>query len=160
MIPETHFEYAKVLLTEEYLKLCAHLGLSPFTLDIHPFDCDYSNWEPLIMNSFRNGDPNFSSKHKIIGLPVYGDHNISDYPSSPFPFPPRNWDRNSFFNEWPIWRMELWHETIHQVSDHLKVYDPDERGPRGKGHGNGWATAVKHVANSFGINCEVFESVI
>lgn len=65
--------------------------------------------------------------------------------------------------EWWPWRIEVWHEVVHQVSDMLGVYDsqkPPTHPLRGPGHGAGWDQAVAHVASHFGISTDILEELL
>jgi hypothetical protein len=57
--------------------------------------------------------------------------------------------------EWPAWRIELWHEVVHQVED--QILDEWSPGPK---HGESWTDAIEYVADAFSVNPETIEGVM
>jgi hypothetical protein len=101
-------------IADEYGQLCKRLGLAPVRLDAYVYDLDVSadvktDHDPEV----RSDTADFSEKHSIIMLPI----DDRDALLRPITFPPRAWGKHD--EDWPLWRIELWHEVVHQVSSHL-----------------------------------------
>jgi len=81
-------------------------------------------------------------------------------------FPPEKIDKHSL--EWPTWRIELWHEVTHQISNDLfKTWEPKEPGrrlPNGlkseSGHGDGWFKGIKQFALKLNVDPEELDALL
>jgi len=153
----------KAYLTGEYTSLCAALGLSPVTFDLFEVDDDPTSTAlSQHGNRLSDGNARYSASKKVLVLPVCeGDPK----PPAPVPFPPTGVSKWS--SEWPSWRIDLWHETVHQMADHLGVHDPSEKGrkrPDGsmsdKGHGAGFWQAMQAVAAVFGYPADELDALL
>lgn len=136
----------------EYTVLCAALGITPVTLDVFEVDDDPTSTSlSQHGNRLSDGNARYSASKKVLVLPLCdGDPK----PTGPVSFPPSGLSKWSA--EWPSWRIDLWHEVVHQVADHLGVHNPHEPGrPRAdgsksdEGHGAGFWQAMQSVAGAF-----------
>lgn len=140
------------VIDKEYDRLCVRLRLSHLPLDAYIYDVEAP---PDVKTSqgteVRNEMAGFSERGAIIILPM----DDRDALARETTFPPPTLDRHDA--EWPLWRIELWHEVIHQLSSQLGVYDHEEPGHRmatgqfwtARGHGDGWLRAIEHAAREF-----------
>jgi hypothetical protein len=144
----------------EYRRLCALLGLPEVTLDVYEYleGAPPSQMTPLGTPLCRF-DPGYSSTRKLLALPQV----VDDLPDNLPEFPPTDWRKLI----WPPWRIELWHEVIHQLSDHLGVLDIQEPGrvrfdetQSSKGHGEGWRIAIQRAAERFGLPPDELDSLL
>jgi hypothetical protein len=142
---------AEQLIRSEYAALCRLLSLSAVTLDIYDF---VEGSTATTIAGSQIGDPNarYSAQRKLLALPIC---EADDLPSEETAFPPTEWHKAS--TQWPAWRIELWHEVVHQQSDELGLFNPKEPGrtradgsTSDMGHGRRWWSAVQKVAQRCG----------
>jgi hypothetical protein len=158
------FQNAQMLIKEEYSRLCKSLGLSEVPLDIYIHDdkSELTVKTPLGI-SFRNATPAYLDKKCIIAFPLLENF---DCPATLSEYPPSSWIKQG--DQWPAWRIDLWHEVAHQASHELyDACNPKEPGrirsdgTRSEmGHGTGWFKGVSHVANHFGVMPEDLENLL
>jgi len=155
---------AATVIRGEYERLREKLGLQAVPLDIYQADENAAAEEATPLGSpLRNATPCYSGCKRIMILPLCdGD----DWPSHDLDFPPAEWSKYGV--EWPMWRIELWHEFVHQVSDDVhrgwSPKEPGRRRPDGsmsdKGHGAGWFDGVRSVAAAFGVDPENLDRLL
>lgn len=93
----------------DYEALCRALLLEPCPLDIYS-PSSISDAVTEFGTPVKNFTPGYNSQCIILPM-ISGVSSRLDAPD--LPFPPSEWDPAS--NEWPEWRLTLWHETLHQV---------------------------------------------
>jgi hypothetical protein len=138
---------------EEYGKLCNLLGMQEVTLDIYMCDEEAPPSQKTPSGTaLRNSHPGYSGDRKLIALPQVDDLRV-DQPE----FPPVDWRKSN----WPVWRIELWHEVIHQLSDQIGVLDRSEPGRvrddgsrSTMGHGEGWWAAIQKAVERLAVSPE------
>jgi hypothetical protein len=121
----------------DYEHLCPALGLQPVPLDVF---CPSGKSEAttLMGTPIKNFTPGFSSKTVV--LPIIPG-TFSHVKGQGFSFPPSTWDL--MHPEWPRWRLDLWHETLHQVeNDIFKTWDGSK-----KEHGRSYMQAIEYAAS-------------
>ena len=141
-------EKNKAAIQAEYERLRALLGLPALTLDIYEHNPESTD-QTESGTPIASGDPAFSASQNIIRLPVCpGDTLPTEKPQFPVAWSKRQ-------SEWDPWRIELWHEVIHQLSAHRGVYNSLEQGrtradgsKSSIGRGDGWWTAIQAAANA------------
>ena len=132
----------------EYGRLCQILGLKPVVLDVFRIIDGSSEATPA--GSMTRGRADAAYGKGFVVIPVDG------LPIEVKAFPPRDWRR--FGDEWPSWRVDVWHEVVHQVQEQqLGALD---RGDGTKGHSRGWSEAVAAVASKFHVKPEVLTDVL
>lgn len=146
----------------EYAFLCDRLGLMPVPLDVFYPDptAPMKQLTPL-GSEVKIADARYGGTPRILVLPI-GD---GDEAPTLMP-PPTTWDR--FDPQWPTWRLELWHEVIHQHSDQIgHAWDPKEPAiirPDGRrtyqGHGAGWWAALTAVATAFTVDPTMLSTLV
>jgi hypothetical protein len=150
---------------DEYTFLCTHLGLTQVPLDVFYADpgAQPNSLTPL-GSDIRSEDARYGRTAvvpKMLALPLAtGDDNpISAHP-------PTSWHKLD--SQWPTWRIELWHEVVHQHSDQVgnawnplepPFVRPDGRGTR-IGHGAAWWNALTAVAGVFSVDPVTFSALI
>lgn len=147
----------------EYEKLCVLVGMDAVPLDLYTYSPETPGRTTEHGTSFANGDPAYSGTLRLIVLPVDRDpeRQLDDTG-----FPPTDFHKNG--NCWPSWRIELWHEVVHQVSDTVfGKWNPKEPGrvrPDGtlseRGHGEGWYVGLEYLATKVEVEPEVLESLL
>jgi hypothetical protein len=151
------------VLKTEYARLCDALNLHPVDLDAYRVreDAPVGTLTDYGIN-VANATPGYSASRKLLVLPFYEGDDLPEYPPS---FPPKQWNKLAL--EWPTWRIELWHETIHQLSDALGTFDLQEPGRRRSngtlsniGHGLGWLAAIEHAARRFDITPDALDAIL
>jgi hypothetical protein len=160
-----NFNDARMTVAQEYEQLCGALGLMPLWLDVYLVDESPSTAELPIRDSGidpRNTDACYSGSRRVLVMPICsGDIEIVTAPA-----PPRTWTKWS--PDWPAWRIDLWHEVVHQYS-HVVLgrWDPKELGLRRSddslsttGHGLGWRAAIEQVASHFGIDADTLDTLL
>jgi hypothetical protein len=147
----------------EYRRLCDLLEIREATLDIYeadeaqPADQATPYGTPLL-----NQTPLYNATKKLLVLPQLDMQEGAQLPG----FPPNDWGKANW-SVWPMWRIELWHETIHQLADSLAVHDPAEP-PRiredgtqsSTGHGEGWWTAIEEAARRLNVSPIALDQVL
>jgi hypothetical protein len=149
------------LVQGDYVRLIGVLGMEPVPLDIYEPVIGKTNDITSYGTNRQNATPGYDGRKKLIVLPYCGD----DLPTfeREVPFPPAKLQQHL----WPIWRIDLWHEGIHQLSDVLDRWDPHEP-PRRKangrlsevGHGVGWFEAMKAAASKFSWDADELDSLL
>lgn len=133
----------------DYNNLCEAVGLKPLPLDIYAFNCE-SEEATILGMPIANTDPGYDQK--VIYLPQ-GDADLDNFADASPRFPPNNW--NLFFtNEWPSWRVNLWHEAVHQFEDKILG---EWKG--GNEHGTSWNKALQEFADRLCISTQELQSV-
>jgi hypothetical protein len=159
------FLRAEQIVRAEYQRLCNCLGLIPVPLDVYVCDdsTQPSTTTPLGFH-VANCDPLYSGTKRLMAVPLTDAED--SWPVTLPSFPPLALLKQS--DEWPAWRIELWHEVVHQVSnDVLAAWDPREAPrlrpnttPSQSGHGQGWFSGVEHVAKKLGVDAEALDAVL
>lgn len=154
-MPSTVTAGARAAIDTEYQYLCARLQLTPIPLDVFICNDEAPESEETALGSCI-GDcrARYGRTPRLLALPLCeGDLEPTSVA------PPLRWLKYDDV-EWPTWRLELWHEVIHQHSDQIaNAWNPKEpaiKRPDGKltseGHGAGWWDAVVAVAGEFGVD--------
>jgi len=145
-----NFESTKELIQNEYYHLCKKLDLNPLPLDIYIVNLK-STENTQLGTSYNNATPLYT--RKLLVLPVFrGDLEVL-YDQT-HTFPPMTWDKIHPV-EWPIWRIELWHEICHQVEDQLIG-----EWKSGNSHGKSWQKAIEKMEKSFNIGSKELENLL
>lgn len=157
------FSLAERVVRAEYQRLCNYLGLVPVPLDVYVCNAEDSSGSTTSLGiHIANCDPLYSGTKRLMALPFT---DASDqWPVALPAFPPHSWLKH----EWPVWRIELWHEVVHQVSnDLLAGWNPTEaprqrpNGTRSQtGHGLGWFKGVQHFAAKLGVDSEALDALL
>lgn len=149
-----NFDEFRHMIEAEYDRLCAALGLTPVPLDIYPVN----ERAPSTVRTphgtpLANSTPGY--RRGLMLLPSYPDQ-VEEWSEAP-EFPPElPWDKGA--SHWPIWRIELWHETCHQIQDiRLGHWNPQDGR---NGHGPGWQEAAGVMAETYGTDAETLLRVI
>jgi len=162
-MPSTVTNEARAAIDAEYAFLCARLGLTPVPLDV--FICNdeaHESEETALGSCIGDCRARYGRTPRLLALP------LCDGDLEPMSvLPPERWVKHDDV-EWPTWRLELWHEVIHQHSDQVaNAWDPNEpaiRRPDGKltseGHGTGWWDAVVAVAREFGVDSVSLSEIV
>lgn len=159
--PGARLTEATRIIGAEYAELCDALGVAPVATDIYLIVEEAGPTDLTALGTcLANATPGYSGNKKILVLPLYE----SNLPSESLVFPPGDLGAAA----WPIWRIELWHEFAHQVSDQIfSSWDPAEpgrnRGRRGlstAGHGRGWWQGLSKVATRFGFEPEPLDALL
>ncbi|TYP94870.1 hypothetical protein LX73_0160 [Fodinibius salinus] len=133
---------------QEYQNLCNKLDLKPVPLDVYEYKED-SNEKTDLSTSKNNATAGYSPDKLILPLTGEGTSSLRE-PS----FPPKEWNKLHPM-EWPVWRVELWHEVVHQVEDQiLNKWSPLHN------HGNSWSEAIRYVAKEFSVEPETIERLM
>lgn len=158
-----NFSLAELVVRAEYQRLCNYLGLVPVPLDVYVCNAEDSSGSTTSLGTLiANCDPLYSGTKRLMVLPFT---DASDqWPVALPAFPPPSWLKH----EWPVWRIELWHEVVHQVSnDLLAGWNPTEtprqrpNGTRSQtGHGLGWFKGVQHFASKLGVDAEGLDALL
>lgn len=136
------------LIRKEYQNLCEQLDLDPIPLDVYEYEAG-SDEETELGTPKRNSAAGYSQEKLVLPLTDEAMPSTRD-PS----FPPRTWKRMDPV-EWPIWRIELWHEVVHQVEDQkLDNWSP------GHEHDDSWSEAIGYVSDAFSVDKEKIEGVM
>lgn len=145
------FEAAENAIRTEYRRLCEAFDLFPVPLEIYVCNDASTATTPLGF-PVANCDPLYSGTKKLMAVPLTSAED--QWPTVAPSFPPTEFAKYSA--DWPVWRIELWHEVIHQVSNDItKTWDPKEP-PRTRldgsrsstGHGAGWFAGIQHAAET------------
>lgn len=137
------------LLAVEYRNLVGALQLSELPLDVYEVPEDPSATKTAFGNSWMNATPGYTPSHIVLPM-LTGD--LANWSAVAPQFPPTTLARHP--HEWPVWRVELWHEVAHQYQHEvLRSWDPKD----GKeGHGPGWRETLAAMANHFGFRVDSF----
>jgi hypothetical protein len=155
------FDDAEAVIRAEYQRLCEAFGLSPVALDVYV--CDDSSREKTALGlPVSNCDPLYSGTRGLMALPLSSTED--QWPTTLPPLPPTTLAKH----EWPVWRIELWHEVIHQVSNDIqKAWDPKEpprtrtNGSRSTtGHGAGWFFGIQHAAVLLSVDADALDELL
>jgi hypothetical protein len=147
------------IIRAEYRRICGLLRMQEMTLDIYVCDEEAPPSQKTPNGTaLCNTHPGYSADRQLIALPQF-----DDLPDDQPEFPPTDWRK---FN-WQAWRIELWHEVIHQLSDHIGVFNRDEPGRvrddgsrSMKGHGEGWWTAIQKAAERLAVPPSTLDTVV
>jgi len=133
---------------KEYELLCKKLELAPIKLDIYRYNTN-SNETTSLGTSILNATPLFTPD--LIVLPQDQETDLSNHTLN---FPPANWCK---FNEleWPQWRIELWHEVVHQVE-----YQIIEEWIAGVEQKDAWEKAIAYVADKFSVSSRDLSAIL
>lgn len=136
------------LINDEYSNLCKALSVSPVPRG--SIDCR------VVPDSELYARPGF--KPGCLRFPFYqGDlDNTPDYQPV---FPPSTWDPSNP-NEWPLWRIELWHEVCHQVEFQVFEHFDFALNQREVHDWPEWNSAVAHMAGVFGVTPRQLNGVL
>ena len=136
----------------EYAKLVACFGLSPIPCDV--YEVNRGPGETTAHGTdTRNATPGYTPSHLVL---PQDPENLVNCTATQLPFPPKAWDPHS--DEWPVWRIELWHEVVHQYQHQiLNNWNPQDGD---EGHAKGWPDALDAVAKQFGISRERLGGVL
>ena len=141
------------LIDIEYEHLVRRLHLVAIARDVYKVDDEGTGRKTLSGTDVRNATP--GCKPRLVVLPQEPGDLREWSPTQPV-FPPTNWDR--YTDEWPMWRIELWHEVVHQYQDQiLGLLDAEDAT---KGHTKGWPQAIAAVAGFFGIDAPQLRGVL
>jgi hypothetical protein len=137
------------IIEKDYRKLCRQVGLAErVPLDpyiIVPNSSDKSEYGADLSYPYPGYD------QKAIHLPFHWVEALDFQPVEPS-FPPTHW--HLLHAEWPSWRVNLWHETIHQYDDQvLHTWNPTDA------HGASWSNATRIFATKFNKATEDIEAI-
>lgn len=157
------FEVAEAVIRAEHERLCELFGLRPVPLDVYV--CDDSSTETTSLGfPVASCDPLYSGTKNLMGLPLTSAED--QWPRTVPSFPPATLAK--FSDEWPAWRIELWHEVVHQVSNDIcNAWDPKEP-PRRRtngslsttGHGRGWFAGIQHAALKLSVDADALDELL
>jgi len=134
----------------EYSRLCEVLKLDPIPLDVYLVDEDSKQFSELGIS--LKSPLAFYDKEKII-LPRT-DNELNALQNYEPKFPPIVWDK-AHPKEWPLWRVELWHEVCHQVeNDIIRGWKGGVEG------GDAWKDAVIYIAKCFKVTKEQVTAIL
>lgn len=144
---------------QEYRRLCATLNMPPVELVLYQVADD--KVIDLKANSFSLACPRFGVDGSFIGL------HVSPAPTpSQLSWPPdfhASLARMGETEQWPQWRVSLWHEVVHQFAMEMGCFDASEAATDanpGAGHGVGWEQALARVASALNVGTEVLRKRI
>jgi hypothetical protein len=126
----------KQIVESDYQSLCRVIGIKPVPLDVYEFSANSEERTPL-GTPLKNATPLYDSR--IVVIPVVPEM-VEEYAAAPAKFPPNSWDK--FSKAWPQWRIELWHEVLHQIEHHVLNAWKD-----GEHHGESYKHAIEIAAN-------------
>lgn len=138
-------------ITEDYRRLCNKLMLERAPLDIYITEAESSE---VTSFGFPVNYPYAGYDQKVIHLPLdeiaieHTGHTLDLFPAIP-----KHWDMRS--SEWPEWRVNLWHEAIHQYEDRVLG-----AWTSGNEHGASWRRAVEDVAAKLCVSAEQLAKVV
>jgi hypothetical protein len=137
-------EKARELIRSEYSNLCKALSLQQVDTDIYIVQPN-SKQTTQFGTSLMNDTPQYGPGLLILPL-MRAD--LEACPEQSPAFPPTVWNKHHLY-EWPVWRIELWHEVCHQVEDQVfhKLNSQNK-------HGETWRKAKSFLAKSFGVESE------
>lgn len=140
----------RLLIKIDYFKLCSHVKLESIDLDVHLYD---SNSDTKSDYGLDVNVPWPAYSPEVIALPVAaGD--IEVYANQGPPFPPGEWNKLNSQN-WPVWRIELWHEVVHQIEDQvLGIWKP------GSDNDKTWRKAASKLAETFNVSANEIEKLL
>lgn len=138
------------LIKSEYHNLCKALSLQQVDLDIYIVQPD-STQSSQFGTPFKNATAAY--KPGLLVLPLCnGDFGVI-HEQSPV-FPPTTWRKNDPV-EWPVWRIELWHEVCHQIVDQVfHAWSLKNQ------HGESWRKAIDFVAKYFDVEFKDIDGVL
>jgi len=81
----------------------------------------------------------------------YGDEDLYIAPEGQPIFPPQQWNDSDpgQWDEWPQWRIDLWHETVHQVEHRVFGHYDTEKNKLALHDWPEWRQALNYVAARF-----------
>lgn len=123
-------------------KRCAGITLQSETetlISRNPQGRDLRRLNRLLVEDAYPTEVSKSQNRELIALPI-DLYTQSNRTRETFVFPPTGWDRME--NCWPEWRLNLWHEVLHQVEvEILKVWDGSK-----ETHDESYKDAIKYAA--------------
>ena len=139
----------KPIIEEDYRQLCLRVGVvKGVPLDLYvvsPKSTEKSD------HGIARSYPFPGYNQKAIHLAL-DEVELLDFHLTQPVFPPTKW--HLFYDQWPSWRVNLWHETIHQYDDQtLHTWDPKNA------HGKSWANATRDFASRFKVAVKEIEDV-
>ena len=159
-----NLDIAERIIRAEYERLCNVAGLVPVPLDVYVCDAEAPPTEKTALGfPIANSDPCYSGSVRLMALPLCEGN---EWPTTIPGFPPRGLDKHS--DEWPVWRIEIWHEVVHQVTNDICCkWNPKETGRRRpnetmstSGHGPDWFAGVTHLAGKLGVDPEALDALL
>jgi len=118
----------------DYEHLCHLFGLRPVPLDVFLPSRVLTNRTPL-GTPVNNFTPLYDTQKVVLPIVVGAS---SKMVFDTLVFPPVSWDTMN--PEWPRWRLDLWHEVVHQVEK--DIFDSWEGGEK---HGESYMRAIKYA---------------
>ena len=110
-----NLDIAERIIRAEHERLCNVAGLVPVPLDVYVCDAEAPPTEKTALGlPIANSDPCYSGSVRLMALPLCEGN---EWPTTISGFPPRGLDKHS--DEWPVWRIEIWHEVVHQVTNDI-----------------------------------------
>lgn len=141
----------QTLVQQDYELLCHATGLTPVPLEICRI---VEGTEELDAHGERLLHPHAGYDQHVIHLPFH-DLELEMFSQTlpTFPPPQNQWDP-LFGQTWPKWRIDLWHEAIHQYVDQvLHQWTPDNR------HDGPWFPATDQVAAHLNVPSRILKKV-
>ena len=132
---EGEVERLRQIVNDDYEKLVAAFGLTPVPLDVYSYS-ESPDAKTRLGTPVANCTPLYDL-YKIV-LPLHPS-TVRDEGIADMQYPLSCWDM--FSPAWPKWRMDLWHEVLHQVED--QIYDTWEGGEI---HGPSYMRAIVYAA--------------
>jgi hypothetical protein len=146
---EARLRELRPFIEEDYRLLCLHVGLAtPVPLDVYIVtQASTDQSEDGIARSYPYPGYNRTAIHLALDAIEVPDFHLCQ-PT----FPPTRWVM--FYEQWPSWRVSLWHEAIHQYDDQiLHTWDPQNP------HGQSWENATACFAAKFGKSTQEIKDV-
>ena len=136
---------------QEYANLLGRLGLSAIPLDVYEVSAGggFSGHG----TDLRNATPVYTPS--LIVLPQLPD-DLAEWAAVHPAFPPSTWTPGP--PEWLVWRIDLWHEVVHQYQEKiLRQWDPHDGDD---GHRLGWPGAIAAVAAALAVGPAALKAVL
>jgi hypothetical protein len=132
VLSNQEIETVRTAAQSDYENLCGLFGLSPVPVDVFSPSKQSTDRTPhgTPVNNFT---PLYDTEKVVLPIVVGASGKMV---LDNFVFPPVSWDKMS--PEWPRWRLDLWHEVLHQVEhDILKTWTG------GEVHGESYMKAIR-----------------
>lgn len=155
----------RAIIAEEYTKLCAKLGMEAVELDVYVWAPDAGPGDLSSAGTALScANAMYHKPQRLVILPLGSS---LDWPSAPPPHPPPTLCAVAD-GCWPVWRIDLWHEVVHQFGDQvLSEWAPLEPGCRkangrmgNVGHGIAWNRAVDKVATLLNLDAGALDRLL